>query len=121
MLALAVIPVGVDAQVTELAQLRALAEQGDAVAQNNLGLMYANGRGVPEDDAEAVRWFRMAAEQGNPDAQNDLEIMYTNGRGVPEDDAEAVRWYRLAAEPPSGLTRQDQQEVVADDTVGKPD
>ena len=120
-LALAVIPVGVDAQVTELAQLRALAEQGDAVAQNNLGLMYANGRGVPEDDAEAVRWFRMAAEQGNPDAQNDLGIMYTNGRGVPEDDAKAVRWYRLAAEPPSGLTRQDQQEVVADDTVGKPD
>jgi TPR repeat protein len=46
-LALAVIPVGVDAQVTELAQLRALAEQGDASAQSNLGAKYANGEGVP--------------------------------------------------------------------------
>ena len=40
------------------------AEQGDAEAQYNLGVMYANGDGLPEDDAEAVRWYRMAAEQG---------------------------------------------------------
>ena len=40
------------------------AEQGDAVAQFNLGVSYANGDGVPENDAEAVRWYRMAAEQG---------------------------------------------------------
>ena len=52
-LALAVIPVGVDAQGTELAQLRALAEQGNAVAQYNLGFRYANGDGVPEDNVLA--------------------------------------------------------------------
>ena len=60
--------------------------------------MYATGRGVPEDDAEAVRWYRLAAEQGYAGAQNNLGIMYATGRGVPEDDAEAVRWYRMAAE-----------------------
>ena len=38
--------------------MRALAEAGDAEAQNNLGLMYFNGRGVAQDDAEAVAWYR---------------------------------------------------------------
>ena len=41
------------------------AEQGHADAQYNLGLMYDYGGGVPEDDAEAVRWYRKAAEQGD--------------------------------------------------------
>ena len=63
-LALAVIPVTVDAQVTELAQLRALAEQGYAVAQNSLGYMYANAEGVPEDDVEAVPWVVAWHESG---------------------------------------------------------
>ena len=81
-LALAVIPVGVDAQGTELAQLRALAEQGDAEAQNNLGIMYDSGDGVPEDDAEAVRLFRLAAEQGDGEAQYNLGLMYDDGEGV---------------------------------------
>ena len=49
-LALAVIPVGVDAQVSDLEQTRARAEQGDALAQYNLGYMYHNGEGVSEDD-----------------------------------------------------------------------
>ena len=60
--------------------------------------MYAEGNDVPEDDAEAVRWYRLAAEQGHASAQNNLGLMYAEGNGVPEDDAEAVRWYRLAAE-----------------------
>ena len=60
--------------------------------------MYANGEGVPEDDAEAVRWLRLAADQGHADAQHNLGWMYANGEGVPEDDAEAARWYRLAAD-----------------------
>ena len=62
-LALAVTPVGVDAQVPDLERMRTLAEQGDARAQYNLGLMYGDGEGVPEDDVEAVRLFRLAAER----------------------------------------------------------
>ena len=67
------------------------------MAQYHLGVMYANGEGVPEDDAEAVKWFRMAAEQGYADAQFILGLKYSTGEGVPEDDAEAVKWYRRAA------------------------
>ena len=77
---------------------RLAARQGHAIAQNNLGSMYAYGRGVPQDDAEAVRWYRQAAEQGAAEAQYNLGLMHANGRGVPENDAEAVKWFRLAAE-----------------------
>jgi TPR repeat protein len=77
---------------------RPLAEQGNATAQYNLGFMYNNGEGVPQDDAEAVKWYRLAAEQGNAGAQKNLGVMYQIGKGVPQDDAEAVKWYRLAAE-----------------------
>jgi TPR repeat protein len=49
-----------------------LAEQGDVDAQWNLGRMYGNGRGVPEDDAEAIKWYRLAAEQGYARAQFNL-------------------------------------------------
>ena len=82
----------------ELADLRALAEQGDASAQINLGVKYDTGEGVPQDYVEAVRWFRLAAEQGDASAQINLGVMYDTGEGVPEDDVEAVRWFRLAAE-----------------------
>ena len=75
-----------------------LAQQGNALAQYNLGWMLDNGEGVPEDDAEAVRWYRKAAEQGDADAQHNLGWMLDNGEGIPEDDTEAVRWYRKAAE-----------------------
>ena len=75
-----------------------LAEQGDADAQNNLGLMYANGTGVAEDDVEAVKWYRKAAEQGLAAAQNNLGYMYRAGEGVVEDATEGVKWYRKAAE-----------------------
>ena len=53
--------------------------------------------GVPEDDAQAVSWFRKAAQQGGAGAQYALGGMY-DGRGVPEDDAQAVSWYRKAAQ-----------------------
>jgi TPR repeat protein len=77
---------------------RVLAEQGDADAQFNLGLMYANGDGVPQNDAESAKWFRLAAEQGDAPAQSTLGVMYANGEGVPQNHAEAVKWHRLAAE-----------------------
>ena len=96
-LALAVIPVGVDAQAPDLEETRVLAEQGDAISQYNLGLMYDRGVGVPEDDTEAVRWYRLAAEQGDAPAQYFLGSMYDDGEGVSEDDVEAARWHRLSA------------------------
>ena len=73
------------------------AEQGYAPAQNDLGFMYANGEGVPQDDAEAVRWYRLAAEQGNAFSQFNLGLMYADGEGVPEDIVLAYMWWNLAA------------------------
>jgi TPR repeat protein len=58
----------------------------------------AAGRGVPQSDAEAVKWFRIAADQGYAPAENDLGFLYAEGRGVARDDAEAVKWYRRAAD-----------------------
>jgi TPR repeat protein len=81
-----------------LEDLTRCAEQGDAEAQHVLGLRYATGVGVDQDDEEAVGWYLSAAEQGYLEAQYNLGIMYGTGRGVIQDDAEAVRRYRLAAE-----------------------
>src|SRR4051794_22798315 len=73
---------------------RPAAERGDQVAQYILGLLYRNGRGVPQDYAEAMRWFRKAADQGNAWAQNSIGYLYQNGWGTPRDYAEAMRWYQ---------------------------
>ena len=76
---------------------RPLADRGNADAQNNLGVMYANGQGVPQNFAEAVTWYRRAAEQGDVLAQALLGVRYAKGQGVEQDYAEAVKWYRRAA------------------------
>ena len=54
---------------TALREWKPLAEHGLAEAQHNLGVMYSKGQGVPQDDAEAVKWYRLAAEQGYARAQ----------------------------------------------------
>jgi hypothetical protein len=77
---------------------RPLAEQGDAFAQDDLGLMYALGHGVPQDFAQAVVWFRKAADQGDADAQFNLGMAYFRGEGLPQDYAQAAAWYRKAAD-----------------------
>ena len=83
---------------TALKTFRKLAEQGHVIAQYNLGVMYRDGKGVPQDYAEAVRWYRLAAEQGDAAAQNNLGVMYGRGQGVPQDYTEALKLYRLAAD-----------------------
>jgi uncharacterized protein len=68
------------------------------ITRNNLGFMHAHGRGVPQDYAEAAKWYRRAAAQGHAGAQFNLGRRYADGRGVPQDYAEAVKWLRRAAE-----------------------
>ena len=72
------------------------AMQGEAWAQFNIGVMYAHGKGVPEIDTEAARWYRKAAEQGDADAQSNLGGMYAFGRGVPENSIKAYVWWSMA-------------------------
>ena len=90
-------------ETQDIGQLRKAAMQGDVDAQFDLGYMYANGEGVPEDDQEAVRWYRKAAKQGDASAQYNLGVMYGKGEGVPEDvPMEAVR---------SGIARRPSRDT----------
>ena len=74
------------------------ATAGDAGAQLLMGDFYREGDElIPQDLAEAVKWYRLAAKQGHAEAQNNLGAMYQHGMGVPVNMAEAVKWYRLAA------------------------
>ena len=73
-------------------------EANNALAQNSLGAMYDKGEDVPENNAEAVKWYRKAADQGNAVAQSNLGHKYLTGEGVPENHTEAVKWFRKAAD-----------------------
>ena len=77
---------------------RPLAEKGDATAQYRLGSLYAEGKGVAQDDKEAFKWFRRAAEKGNAAAQYNVGASYAGGVGVAKDEAEAAKWFRRAAD-----------------------
>ncbi len=82
---------------SSISALTQRATSGDAEAQFELARAYEDGKGLPQDDAKAVEWFRRSAEQGNAQAQNSLGVMYALGRGVTRDREEAVRWYKKAA------------------------
>ena len=81
-----------------LREFSAAAEKGDSNAQHALGLMYAQGVGVPRDRTIAAEWFRKAAEQGHPQSQHNLAVSYLTGIGVARDHAQAADWFRKAAE-----------------------
>ena len=87
-----------NAEVSAALALRKAAEQGDAVAQNNLGLAYVNGQNVPQDYSTAANWFRQAAAQGNAEAAVNLGLAYVNGQGIPQNYMEGIKWLRMAAE-----------------------
>jgi len=76
-------------------ELKPLAEQGDAEAQNYLGFMYSNGQGVTQDYRAAVKWYKLAAEQGEAHAQGNLGTMYYYGRGVTQDYTRALMWWNI--------------------------
>jgi TPR repeat protein len=89
---------GVVKDYAEAVRLYSLAAaQGDARAQNNLGVMFYIGRGVAQDYAEAARLYRLSAAQGHASAQFNLGVMFSKGQGVAQDYAEAARLYRLSA------------------------
>jgi hypothetical protein len=86
-----------------LTLFREAAAQGNAPAQNYLGLMYMNGTGVNTDYAQALNWYNKAAAQGNYSGECNLGIMYDRGLGVPKDKVTAYMWYILATQSGSPL------------------
>ena len=82
---------------TALKKLTPLAEQGHAIAQNNLGQMYRYSLGVRQDDQKAMEWYTKAALQGHAGAQFRLGFMYDSSQGVRQDYQKAVKWYTKTA------------------------
>jgi len=77
--------------------VRKAAEQGDADAQYDLALMYEKGEGLPQNYAEAFKWYRKAAEQGHTDAQIGLAHLYCKGKGIPQNYIEGYVWFSIAS------------------------
>ncbi len=93
--------------VTAAKEWRPLAEQGSAAAQLNIGLLYLDGKGVPQDYGEAVTWLRRSAEQDNTEAQHDLGALYGAGKGLKRDYVQAYKWMNIcAAKGNSGCVTQ---------------
>jgi uncharacterized protein len=76
---------------------KSLAENGNAKAQNNLGILYRKGLGVEKDSAEAFKWYKKAANQNFAKAQFNLGLMYKQGNGIDQDVKKALKWYRKSA------------------------
>lgn len=98
-----------------LVELQPLAEQGNAGAQFNLGLMYFNGTGVAQDDRQALNWFRLAADQGDAFAQFALGNMYFMGRGVGRNFVASYALGNLSAAsvPPSFTPPAQMRDAAA--------
>ncbi len=104
---------------TALREWQPLAEQGNALAQYHVGMLYHKGRGVPQDDRQARKWYAKAAAQGQPKAQFSLGTLYFNGEGGSKDYQQALRWIRLAANQGEALA-QTKLAIMYDDGNGLP-
>jgi hypothetical protein len=93
---------------------RRAAQQGDAVAQFNLGVRYDNGQGVPRSYKEAGRWYRRAAQQGHARAQSNLGVLYANGQGMPKDVIRAYMWLTVAV---AGSRGDDVKTAIMNQTT----
>jgi TPR repeat protein len=83
----------------ELRWFLSVAEIGDGDVLLNVANIYSStGGGVPQDSAEALRWYCLAADKGNEEALCFIGKLYETGDGVDQDFSEAMRWYELAAE-----------------------
>ena len=99
--------------VTALREWTPLAEQGDASAQSNLGVMYEKGQGVVQNYKIALKWYRLSAEQGHAGAQYNLGGMYGRGMGVIQDNIYAHMWFNISA------SNGDKDAVTNRDIVAK--
>ena len=96
----------------EIGDLRALAEEGNAAGQVELGERYRDGLGVEVNDAEALKWMRLAADQGEVSGQIELGLMYSRGTGTQRDFVRAHMWTSLAASQLSGTRREEAVQTL---------
>src|SRR5208337_3329426 len=97
-MALLTLNMSVNTSAQSIAELKKMANNGDAAAQTYLGTLYDFGHGVPQNYEQAALWYRKAADQGDAKAQTYLGILYDFGHGVPQNYEQAALWYRKAAD-----------------------
>ena len=102
-------------------QLQEKALQGDAQAAFELGEMHASGVGLPQNNTEAVRWYRIAAEKGNSKAQSLIGTAYHRGIGLAVDDVQATQWLLKAADQMDPLAQFQLGEGFEIGWVGQKD
>jgi localization factor PodJL len=102
-------------------RLRAAAMNGDAAAQYEIAVRFADGRGVRQDLSAAARWFERAANQGLAPAQFRLGVFYERGTGVKKDRESARRLYSAAAEAGNARAMHNLGVLYAEGVDGKPD
>ena len=95
--------ISMSVMATGFNQPQRLANQGNALAQFKLGVMYDEGNGVAQNTAKAFEWYQKAAEQGNASAQFNIGWMYEHADSVSQDSVKAVEWYRKAADQGYGV------------------
>jgi len=100
-----------------MAELKPLAEAGDALAQFDVGAMYDNGLGVAADQVEAARWFKRAALQGDQSAMFNLGVMYEDGVGVGRDPVLAYVYFSLSVSEGPLYASRNRDKVKAGLTV----
>src|SRR5262249_32201863 len=86
------------------------AEQGDGAMQLLVGSIYDYGQGVPQDDAEAAKWYQRAAEKGSAKGQYQLGAIYARSAQV-KDPVQGYKWLTIAAR---NLANGSQGGVTAD-------
>ena len=101
--------------------LKTLASSGDAAAQYEVGLRYADGHGVPRDPKEAAAWLTKAAVQGLAPAEYRLGSAYEKGIGTDRDPTLAMSWYGKAAEAGNVKAMHNLAVMAAEGAAGKPD
>src|ERR1700742_2426539 len=79
--------------------------QTDATVQNNFGVAYMDGKGVPRNYPLALQWFSRSAANGNSLGQNNLGGMYRDGKGVTRDYARAITFFKAAAAQGNGAAQ----------------
>ncbi|MBR6001224.1 MAG: sel1 repeat family protein [Oxalobacter sp.] len=111
------------ATVNILGELEQRAQQGDAKCQFQLGYLYANGKGVRQDDKEAVHWYRLSAKNGDPNGLIAMAEAFDLGRGVTQN---AVAAYVLAKaavaiKPEAAVVANQMKAKLTADAIAKAD
>ncbi|WP_162266420.1 tetratricopeptide repeat protein [Paraglaciecola hydrolytica] len=97
------------------------AQMNDALAQYQLGQIYALAQGIKQDQRLATKWYQQAAEQGHAQAQFELAYRYSKALGIKQDNAQALYWYQQAAEQGVSLAQYNLAYLYAQGHVTRRD